>query len=305
MDQQPFRPEQESSATMPTATATFPLHEIAQRINHHERELADLRKEYELRQTQLTSLTRRKEDLQTELDQVEAEIANIDQATVTKASSTPSPKSTSISTPTSKSATPKKPAAGAATSNGAAKANGKVSGERVSLPKLLVNIVAQAKKPVSIKDLVAGVISHKYPTKATNLHGMVENRVSDLVKTKALKRVANQSGVVVLGKAASQTESNEYQKVAAVKPASSSKSTGSDKKLSLKDALIQVLAKSSHPLQAQQLADKVIAAGYQTKSKDFKNVVWVIAGGMDNVENVKGEGYRLKAGKTAANKKKG
>src|ERR1022692_2235164 len=86
MDQQPFRPEQESSATMPTATATFPLHEIAQRINHHERELADLRKEYELRQTQLTSLTRRKEDLQTELDQVEAEIANIDQATVTKAS---------------------------------------------------------------------------------------------------------------------------------------------------------------------------------------------------------------------------
>jgi hypothetical protein len=26
---------------------------------------------------------------------------------------------------------------------------------------------------------------------------------------------------------------------------------------------------------------------------------------MDNVENVKGEGYRLKAGKTTANKKKG
>ena len=290
---------------MPSATARFPLHEIAQRINHHERELADLRKEYEARQTQLTALARRKEELEAQLQQLDAEIVSIDQATVTKASSTPSPKSTSVSTPTSKSATPKKPASGAGTSNGAAKANGKVSGERVSLPKLLVNIVAQAKKPVSIKDLVAGVISHKYPTKATNLHGMVENRVSDLVKTKALKRVANQSGVVVLGKAASQTESNEYQKVAAVKPASSSKSTGSDKKLSLKDALIQVLAKSSHPLQAQQLADKVIAAGYQTKSKDFKNVVWVIAGGMDNVENVKGEGYRLKAGKTAANKKKG
>src|ERR1019366_8757460 len=219
--------------------------------------------------------------------------------------STPSPKSASRSTPASKSATPKKLGGSTTTRNGAVKTSGKVSGERLSLPKLLVNIVAKAKKPVSIKDLVAGVVSHKYPTKANDLHRMVANRVSDLVKAKALKRVANQSGVVVLGNAASQTESNEYQKVAAVKPASSSKSTGSDKKLSLKDALIQVLAKSSHPLQAQKLADKVIAAGYQTKSKDFKNVVWVIAGGMDNVENVKGEGYRLKAGKTAANKKKG
>src|ERR1017187_10715394 len=84
MDQQPFRPEQESSATMPTATATFPLHEIAQRINHHERELADLRKEYELRQTQLTALARRKEELQAQLQQIDAEIVSIDQATVTK-----------------------------------------------------------------------------------------------------------------------------------------------------------------------------------------------------------------------------
>src|ERR1022692_4030585 len=77
MDQQPFRPEQESSATMPTATATFPLHEIAQRIDQHEKELADLRKEYESRQRQLTALAGRKEELEEQLKRVDAQIANV------------------------------------------------------------------------------------------------------------------------------------------------------------------------------------------------------------------------------------
>jgi len=295
---------------MPSATARFPLHEIAQRINHHERELADLRKEYEARQTQLTALARRKEELEAQLKQIDAEISNVDQATTvasstSKSTSTPSPKSTSTSPPPFKSAAPKKRATGASPNNGDAKA----SGERISLPKLLVRLVQRAKKPVSIKELVANVVAQKYPTKAKDLHSMVANRVTDLVKAKALKRVADQPGVVVLGKvptaAAGTITTASVAKSVTAKESSREQSNGSEKKLSLKQALIQVLAKSSRPLKAQQLADKVVAAGYETQSKDFKNVVWVIAGRMDNIENVKGEGYRLKAGNAITNKKKG
>ena len=34
--------------------------------------------------------------------------------------------------------------------------------------------------------------------------------------------------------------------------------------------------------------------GWVTKSKDPKNVLWVMLGKMDDLENVPGEGYRLK-----------
>jgi hypothetical protein len=88
-----------------------------------------------------------------------------------------------------------------------------------------------------------------------------------------------------------------------VKPVGSTKSIGSGKKLSLKDAMIQVLAKTSRPLSAQELADRVVANGYETKSKDLKNVIWVAAGKLENVENIKGEGYRLKTANAKIKKK--
>ncbi len=37
-----------------------------------------------------------------------------------------------------------------------------------------------------------------------------------------------------------------------------------------------------------------LAQGYQSQSKDFTTVVWAMLGKMDNVENVPGQGYRLK-----------
>jgi hypothetical protein len=294
MDFQPFRPNKEFTA-MPSATATLPLQDLAQRIRHQEMELARLHDELEARKTQLTTLARRKEQLQAQLNQVEAEIASVDQAALPMASSTSSPKSTSLSTPRA--------------SHGDGKTSGKATSERISLPKLLISLVQRAKKPVSIKDLVAGVVSNKYPTKATDLQGMVENRVSDLVKAKTLKRVANQPGVVVIGKVtASATGTSTTASVAkpvATRTPSSENSNSSEKKVSLKEALIQVLAKSSRPLTTQQLADQVLASGYQTKSKDFKNVIWVGIGNLDNVENIRGKGYRLRAGKATMNKKKG
>src|ERR1019366_8382673 len=110
--------------------ATLPLQDLAHRIDQHEKELAQLRKEYEARQTQLTALARRKEQLEKQLKQVETEIANVDLATV---ASLASPKSTSVSTPRAK------PATGSNVSN-PSKATEKSASERISLPKLLINL---------------------------------------------------------------------------------------------------------------------------------------------------------------------
>ena len=55
--------------------------------------------------------------------------------------------------------------------------------------------------------------------------------------------------------------------------------------------------RESEPIPGRELAEKVLASGYQTKSKDFLKVIWVGVGKMDNVENVPGKGYRLKKGK--------
>ena len=55
-----------------------------------------------------------------------------------------------------------------------------------------------------------------------------------------------------------------------------------------------LLKKSKKPLPAHELARQALKAGYQTTSKNFVDVIWNIVGTLDNVENVHGQGYRLK-----------
>ncbi len=69
--------------------------------------------------------------------------------------------------------------------------------------------------------------------------------------------------------------------------------------MSLKDLLTRLLAESDRPLKARELAERALAAGYQTQSKDFVNVVWVALGKMD-VEKVPDQGYRLEKGAAKA-----
>ena len=58
--------------------------------------------------------------------------------------------------------------------------------------------------------------------------------------------------------------------------------------LTLPVLVTKILAGSPEPISGRVLAEKVLASGYQTKSKDFMNVLWVGVGKMDNVENVPG-----------------
>jgi hypothetical protein len=65
----------------------------------------------------------------------------------------------------------------------------------------------------------------------------------------------------------------------------------------LREILTEVLKKKGTPLPGSQLAKEALKAGYKTTSKRFADSVWTMLGTMDNVENVKGQGYRLKRGK--------
>jgi hypothetical protein len=65
----------------------------------------------------------------------------------------------------------------------------------------------------------------------------------------------------------------------------------------LRVVLLQILKRQKAPMTGSELAREAIKAGYQTTSKQFVEVVWKALGSMDNVENVNGQGYRLKRSK--------
>jgi hypothetical protein len=65
----------------------------------------------------------------------------------------------------------------------------------------------------------------------------------------------------------------------------------------LREVLTQILKKMGTPLTGSELAEEALKAGYRTTSKRFVDNIWTMLSHMDNVENVKGQGYRLKRGK--------
>jgi hypothetical protein len=263
--------------------STIPLQDLAQRINQQQAELTQLRQEYEARQTQLQKLTRRKEELQTQLRQVETEIQRLGYG------SQP-PKS--------------KPAAGSAAKPAPPKPGTKPSGH-VTLAQLLVEIVAQAGRPLPIQQLVAEVVRRKYVTTSQNLPALVAERVKGLVKKGVLRRAPNRQGVLP-GPAKAPVAQSASGAGTLPKPsvvagvASTPPPAVSASGLTLAALVTKILAGSPEPVTAGQLADQVLASGYQTTSKDFKKLMSVAIWKMDNVEQVPGKGYRLKKGKTAA-----
>jgi uncharacterized protein YhaN len=273
-------------------TVSVPFQDLAARIQQQEAELATLRQELESRRSHLAELTRRKQELQAELATVEKDIeavghANVHEPTVstTRAAVKPgSPKATA------------KPAAG------------------VSLPTYLIELVRQAKGPITAKELSAEVVRNKYPTTSKNVEALVKSRVQDLVKKGLLRRLGDSSGLV-LAQAASASKSVEAKvpagkpkngttRAASTKPAVSTTRAEPTKRRSLHEVLTHLLAKSSKPLTAQELADGVTQCGYESKSKDLKNVIWVSLGKLATVERIPGEGYRLKKGKVSGAKPK-
>ncbi len=159
---------------------------------------------------------------------------------------------------------------------------------------------------MTAKELAEEVVQKKYPTTSRNIPGLVKNTVSEMVTKGVQRRAEGQPGVTLpqpqapksspAAKAAP-TEKKAGTNGKAAQTTTPQAAEGVKGKVSLTDLLTRLLRESDRPLKARELAERALAAGYQTASKNFVNVVWVALAKLD-VEKVPDQGYRLKKGAT-------
>jgi septal ring factor EnvC (AmiA/AmiB activator) len=152
------------------------LKDLHQRIANQDEELQRLRQQLEARQSQFATLNKRRQVLQAELQQVEKELAAV--AAGKKASPLPS-KAVSKKKPAAKpSVAPKETAS-------------------LSLPALLVNLIREAQRPLTLQELVAQVKKRGFKSTSANFAKMLHVRVYDLLKKGLVVRSPDQSGFVI------------------------------------------------------------------------------------------------------------
>ena len=256
----------------------LPLDDLTQQITEHQARLEQLRREYEARQARLAELARQKEELQARLQQVEAEMQAVKGG------------------PSGAAAAPTPPAPLPA---------GEGEG-RPTLTELLVEAVRAAGRPVTVKQLAQEVTRRNFPTTSRNVTNLVSTRVKQLVQRGTFRRAPGRSGVLLAtpatgptapaAKAPPGTAAGTRKEGGARQEAARAKPNGQGGRRSLRALLADLLRKSRGPLAARELAAQALAAGYQTRSKNFTDVVWTALGQMDDVENVPGQGWRLKKG---------
>lgn len=240
---------------------TLPLNDLTQQIAQYQSELERLRQEYEARQARLTELAQKREQLQAQLRQVEADMRAVTQGTVPAAAATaraPSPK------PSVK----------------------KTSGP--TLIEALMEVAREANRPMTAREFGKELKRRKYPTTSSNITNLVQTRLTNLVKQGVFRRAEGRPGVVL-----SATTNGSPSPAPTKKTAKRGRRKGQPTLASL---LTKLLQKSRKPVAAHDLAEQVLATGYQTSSKNFIDVVWTALGQLKVAENVKGQGWRLKKG---------
>jgi hypothetical protein len=248
--------------TMPPTA--IPLSKLAKRLARKESEIQRLRRKYENR---LAGLKDRREQLADQLRRIEAEI-----------------QAAPGGGPEAEAATAKAPAS---------------RGRRRGKPRLadfIVTLLKAAGKPQTVKQLAQEIKRRRYPSKSRNLSGVVQTRLVEMVKSGILTRPKDQRGYVLAsadGHSLGSLAGNGSAKP--VKRAYRRSSAGvRGSQPPLRDVLTRLLAESKEPIGGGELAKMALDTGYKSKSKSFRDVVWVNLGNMKNVEHVAGKGYRLK-----------
>jgi hypothetical protein len=274
-------PTLELTLTMPDIT--IPIDALSQQIAQRESELMRLRQEFETRRTRLAELTQQREAIQARLRRVESEIDAV----------------------TSGAAPVAEPVAATPEVNGS-------PATRLTLKEALIEVLREMDRPMTAKQLGDELVRRKFPTQSGNIKNLVQTRLTDLVSKGVLRRAKGQPGVILAKVAAppkaasaptkaaaapAKPAAPESPKVTPAKPAApkaaTPKAATRSGQPSLHSLLTKLLQKSRKPIPARELAEQVLAAGYQTKSKDFTNVVWVALGKIENAERIKGQGWRL------------
>ncbi len=278
---------------------TTPLNDLARRITDQEAELQKLRRQFEERQRKLASLTQRKEALQAQLRQIEAESAALVTG-VHRKTTVPRPKPTE--------AAKGQPARNAKSISAKASAPSRNSTGKtgLTLPNLIVKIVQEARGAPGISQIAKEALRRGFTSSSSNFQKMVAIRVHELRRKGVLRPADSQAGFV-LGKSsrnqaasagsALPKKSSNNGTPAGWKNSKPSQGNHKGEQPSLRSVLTTLLERSKGPLLVRDLAKRALATGYHSASKDFENVVQVTVGRMDDLVNVPGKGYRLKKGK--------
>jgi hypothetical protein len=279
---------------------TLSLDSIQQRIAQRDSELQSLRRELEARRSRLQSLKQRKKELQAKLQKIEAEMTAVAAGGQRHATPKPAKKKPAF-----------KPAGASRTSPS-------------TLAELILTILRDIGRPLTVLQLTEQVKQRRFPSRSKALHKLVGKNVYALAAKGGLQRSADQSGFLVQpsanGEAATKSSPKPSIKGAvpqtktgptkaavsapvtakpkpAVKEAAKRASGAKVAQKPLREVLTEILKKMGAPVTGSELAEEALKAGYHTTSKRFVDSIWTMLSTMDNVENVKGQGYRLKRSK--------
>jgi hypothetical protein len=262
-----------------TAT-TAQLQDLARRIAQQEAALAKLRGRLDSR---LAKLHRRREDLRAKLRDVEAEIE----------AASPASRPTEQITPTP-SDTPKVET---------------LSAQRrlrsgPTLPEFLIELVREGNgRPVPIAVLKAETVRRGFPSRSSDVPAVVQARTSELVRRGLLRRDPAKRGYLLPEvrngpEVASKRRAGRKTVRTSTAQARSSRATGTRTgQPSLRSVIVSILKKSGRTMSVEELANQAQRAGYRSRSKAFKNVIWVAVSNMPDIEHDPKGGYRLKRGK--------
>jgi hypothetical protein len=279
---------------------TLSLEAIQQRIAQQDSELQTLRRELATRRSRLQSLAERKQELKAKLRQIEAEMAAVAAGAQRPVAALLKPAS---QRPTSKPTAAPKPG-------------------QPTLAHLIVAVLRDAGRPLTVKELAKEVKRRGFQSSSANFRKLVGKNVYELVRKNILRRPRDQRGFLVVpgrdGKAAAkgpgapnakrgvmQAKAKPTPAAGPAKPVAkttaavngafrSASGPQAGQHVTLRVLLTQILQQQTKPLTGSALAEAALKAGYQTSSKRFVDSVWTALGNMKNVENVKGQGYRLK-----------
>jgi hypothetical protein len=254
------------------------------------------------RRSRLQSLKQRKQELQAKLQKIEAEITAVAAGSQRPAAATPKPAK-------------KRPAS---------KPGGASRNSHPTLAELILTILRDIGRPLTVLQLTEQVKQRRFPSKSKALHKLVGKNVYTLAAKGDVRRATDQSGFLVApasnGKAAAKSSAKPnikgtvpQTKAGPAKAAGSALTTAKPKpavreaakrasgakppQKPLREVLTEILKKIGAPLTGSELAEEALKAGYHTTSKRFVDSIWTMLSNMDNVENVKGQGYRLKRSK--------
>jgi hypothetical protein len=281
-----------------TMTAVL-LDDLAQRISQQEAQLQALRRELETRQQQLAELSQRKEQLLTQLQQVDAEIAGIAtgaqavKSSKAKLGATKPARTVVIGGQPAGNGAAARQAAGESRSRGTRRdGKGRRNGRagQPTLTGLIVTLLREAGRPLTVKELCQEIKRRGFQSQSSNFPKMLAVRARELKQKDILRGAIGQPGFVLV-----QPASGKRQKEAQpVHRSTQSRPQKSVKQLPLREVLTQILKKSTKPMTGSELAAEAVRAGYHSSSKSFVDVVWVAMNNLKNVEHVPNQGYRLK-----------